>query len=100
MVRPLVQQVNTRCRVFELAVHGEQACRAAVAKPDLSGAKVGGEIAMEERQPASRASLYRSWPRYEAADKGFRNYWYPVIESRNLGKKPVAVKVVGESVVL
>ena len=55
---------------------------------------------MDERQPASRSSLYRSWSRYEAADKGFRNYWYPVIESRNLGSKPKAVKVVGEPIVL
>jgi phenylpropionate dioxygenase-like ring-hydroxylating dioxygenase large terminal subunit len=55
---------------------------------------------MDERQPASRSSLYRSWPRYEAADKGFRNYWYPIIESRKLGRKPVAVKVVGEPIML
>jgi phenylpropionate dioxygenase-like ring-hydroxylating dioxygenase large terminal subunit len=55
---------------------------------------------MKERPPASRTSLYRSWPRYEAANQGFRNYWYPVFESRRLKKAPKAVKVLGEKIVL
>jgi phenylpropionate dioxygenase-like ring-hydroxylating dioxygenase large terminal subunit len=68
---------------------------------ELDSARVVGDAAiMRENQPASRASLYRAWPRYEAANQGFRNYWYPVIESRQLGRKPKAVKVVGEAIVL
>ena len=55
---------------------------------------------MKERPPASRASLYGSWPRYEVAKKGFRNYWYPVIESRLLRKAPKAVQVAGERIML
>ncbi len=55
---------------------------------------------MEERPPASRTPAYRSWPRYAAADQGFRNYWYPVLESRRLGRRPKAVKVAGEKILL
>jgi nitrite reductase/ring-hydroxylating ferredoxin subunit len=56
---------------------------------------------MQEREPATRNSPYRSWPRYEAANQGFRNYWYPVIESSKLKKKqPKSVTVVGERIVL
>ena len=55
---------------------------------------------MKEREPASGPSPYRSWPRYEAANSGFRNYWYPVLESRLLKQAPKAVKVVGEKIVL
>jgi len=31
---------------------------------------------------------------------GFRNYWYPVIESRKLRRRPVPVRVLGEDLVL
>jgi phenylpropionate dioxygenase-like ring-hydroxylating dioxygenase large terminal subunit len=55
---------------------------------------------MQEQPPASKTSLYRNWPRYEAANHGFRNYWYPVLESRLLKKKPRSVKVAGEAMVL
>ncbi len=40
------------------------------------------------------------WPRYDAAVLGFRNYWYPVLWSRNLGRRPVAVTLLGEEVML
>jgi phenylpropionate dioxygenase-like ring-hydroxylating dioxygenase large terminal subunit len=55
---------------------------------------------MRERPPASKNSVYRNWPRYEAANNGFRNYWYPVLESRLLKRRPRGVKVAGESIVL
>jgi phenylpropionate dioxygenase-like ring-hydroxylating dioxygenase large terminal subunit len=55
---------------------------------------------MKERLSASKYSVYGKWPRYEAANEGFRNYWYPVLESRRLQGKPRAVKVVGEPIVL
>jgi len=66
----------------------------------LTRRKLEGDSTMKERPPASRTSLYREWPRYEAANEGFRNYWYPVLESRKFGKAPKAVRVVGESIVL
>jgi phenylpropionate dioxygenase-like ring-hydroxylating dioxygenase large terminal subunit len=55
---------------------------------------------MKERPPASRSSPYRSWPRYEEANQGFRNYWYPVLESRRLKGAPQAVTVAGEKIML
>jgi phenylpropionate dioxygenase-like ring-hydroxylating dioxygenase large terminal subunit len=38
-------------------------------------------------------------PIYEAAELGFRPYWYPAILSRQLGSKPTAVKLLGEDLV-
>ena len=38
-------------------------------------------------------------PLYEAAELGFRPYWYPALLSRHLGKKPVAIKMLGENLV-
>lgn len=55
---------------------------------------------MKERPPASRGSPYRAWPRYEEANQGFRNYWYPVLESRQLKSTPKAVTVAGEKIML
>lgn len=55
---------------------------------------------MEERQSASRENVSRAWPRYNDAHLGFRHYWYPVLESRSLRKKPMPIKVAGEKVVL
>jgi phenylpropionate dioxygenase-like ring-hydroxylating dioxygenase large terminal subunit len=41
-----------------------------------------------------------TWPRYEAAVLGFRNYWYPVLWSREVGKHPVPVTLLGEKIML
>jgi phenylpropionate dioxygenase-like ring-hydroxylating dioxygenase large terminal subunit len=38
-------------------------------------------------------------PRYDAAELGFRHYWYPALLSRHLGKKPQAIKMLGEDLV-
>src|SRR5947207_9158661 len=38
-------------------------------------------------------------PLYEAAELGFRHYWYPALLSRHLGKKPQAIKMLGEDLV-
>ncbi len=54
----------------------------------------------EEQQSASREVAGSAWPRYSAATTGFRNYWYPVMFSRRLGRKPVAIKLCGEPIVL
>ena len=44
---------------------------------------------------------WASWPRYEAADLGLRNYWYPVAWSKTLKeKKPEAVRILGEDIML
>src|SRR5919202_727081 len=39
-------------------------------------------------------------PRYDAAVLGFRNYWYPVMWSRDLGRRPIAVTLLGDRVML
>ena len=39
-------------------------------------------------------------PRYEEAQLGFRNYWYPAMFSKNLGKRPRPVTLLGDEVLL
>ncbi|HEY9314393.1 aromatic ring-hydroxylating dioxygenase subunit alpha [Williamsia sp.] len=41
-----------------------------------------------------------SWKQYEAADLGYRNFWYPVYWAHQIGKKPVPITVLGETVAL
>ncbi|HET9456879.1 MAG TPA: hypothetical protein VFO78_06035, partial [Candidatus Limnocylindrales bacterium] len=40
---------------------------------------------------------WSTWPKYEAAVSGFRNYWYPVTWSRKVGRRPIQVTVLGET---
>ncbi|MGH7817626.1 MAG: Rieske 2Fe-2S domain-containing protein, partial [Candidatus Binatia bacterium] len=47
----------------------------------------------QDRQRSSRAS---PWPRYDDAALGFRNYWYPAMLSCKLGRRPVALQILGE----
>jgi phenylpropionate dioxygenase-like ring-hydroxylating dioxygenase large terminal subunit len=55
---------------------------------------------MEDSQSASQESTASAWPRYDAAVNGFRNYWYPVLFSRDVGRKPRAITLAGEKIVL
>ena len=55
---------------------------------------------MGENQSASGAPGGRAWPRYDEAVLGLRHYWYPVLESRRLGKRPRALTLLGETIVL
>ncbi len=41
---------------------------------------------------------WSTWPRYNAAVTGFRDYWYPVMWSRHVGSKPVPVTLTGERI--
>jgi phenylpropionate dioxygenase-like ring-hydroxylating dioxygenase large terminal subunit len=43
---------------------------------------------------------WQTWPRYEAAVLGFRNYWYPVEWSRNVRSRLVPTMVLGERLAL
>jgi phenylpropionate dioxygenase-like ring-hydroxylating dioxygenase large terminal subunit len=43
---------------------------------------------------------WATWPKYEAAVLGFREYWYPVTWSRKVGRKPIQVTVLGEQIML
>ncbi len=55
---------------------------------------------MEERQSASNELVWNAWPRYSAAGLGFRNYWYPAMPSRSLGKTPRPITLCGERIAL
>jgi len=41
-----------------------------------------------------------SWPTYEAATLGFRNFWYPIAWEHQVTSKPMPLTVCGEQVVL
>ena len=49
-------------------------------------------------QNRDRRSRTSPWPRYDEAALGFRNYWYPAMLSRKLGRRPVGLKILGENV--
>jgi nitrite reductase/ring-hydroxylating ferredoxin subunit len=50
-------------------------------------------------QPSANQDLVR-WPRYEAADLGFRHYWYPAMMASHLRRKPKSVTLLGERIAL
>src|SRR5260370_28930468 len=41
-----------------------------------------------------------TWPTYDAAVLGLRGYWYPVAWSAAVGRKPLALTLLGEAVML
>jgi len=43
---------------------------------------------------------WASWPAYESADTGLRNYGYPVMWSKDVNRRPQTVRLLGESVML
>jgi len=61
---------------------------------------VASLAAMEAGRTASQEDVAGAWPRYDAAVEGFRNYWYPIAFSRDVGRKPRAVTLAGEKIVL
>jgi phenylpropionate dioxygenase-like ring-hydroxylating dioxygenase large terminal subunit len=75
---------------------------------DVGGASAADRVAAvmgrRKRGDAAKKATGRadwsSWPEYDAAANGLRNYWYPVYWSAELGRKPAAVRVCGEDVVL
>lgn len=48
----------------------------------------------------SASSDLGSWPRYNEAVLGFRNYWYPVMFSNRLRRRPKALTICGEKIAL
>jgi len=43
---------------------------------------------------------WSTWPKYEAAALGFRNFWYPVAWSRQIGTRPKPIRLLGEPLML
>lgn len=61
------------------------------------------DVQASKRPDARKYQLGRTWeawPEYEAAAGGLLNYWYPVAWANQVGKKPLAVRVCGENLVL
>lgn len=50
--------------------------------------------------PRDAQSRFGRWERYRAASEGFREYWYPVMASARLGRRPVARKLCGVNLML
>ena len=63
-----------------------------------SGARQPGRRTVATAE--SHGNDWSSWPRYEAAELGFRNYWYPVMWAKQVGRKPVPIELLGERIVL
>lgn len=55
---------------------------------------------MEQPKAVTEADVFAHYPRYRAAARGFRYYWYPVMYSRELTHKPVPFTLLGEKLVL
>lgn len=43
---------------------------------------------------------WSSWPVYDSAELGFRDYWYPVQWSGQIGEKPTQITLLGEKIAL
>jgi nitrite reductase/ring-hydroxylating ferredoxin subunit len=67
--------------------------RRIVDRSESSSESVGGP-------PRQTGQDWQSWPVYERASLGFRNYWYPVQWASQISEKPTAVTVCGEQVML
>src|ERR1700761_116550 len=56
---------------------------------------------MAEMASATQTTESRStFPAYDAAELGFRNYWHPVLASKSLGSKPIPITICGDKIVL
>lgn len=53
---------------------------------------------MNSQQELSASSS--RWKHYEAAVNGFQEYWYPVFESKRLGRRPIPLKVLDQKIAL
>lgn len=99
-----------------MSVTGNQGLPDAADAPERKAARrrLPGEAAPDRRRdssgrPAARRAPgaaeshgndWSSWPRYEAAELGFRNYWFPVMWAKQVGRKPVPIELLGERIVL
>ena len=54
----------------------------------------------QDEQESESGSTGKSSSCYERAVLGFRNYWYPTVTSAEVTEKPLAVKVLGDPIML
>lgn len=50
--------------------------------------------------PVREGQTWKSWPTYDSAELGLRDYWYPVQWAERIRKKPMPIKLLGEDIVL
>jgi phenylpropionate dioxygenase-like ring-hydroxylating dioxygenase large terminal subunit len=55
---------------------------------------------MEDVRSGTEQQNLGTWPRYNAAVLGFRNYWYPVMLSRGLRRRPKPITICGDRIAL
>lgn len=67
--------------------------------PDSLVRRRANRAGRDPRRSTGRTD-WGSWPAYDAAASGLREYWYPVAWSTQVSRKPIGVRVCGESVVL
>ena len=82
--------------------NGERpAARTAPRRPRSSPRSAAtGDESRRDGPPVQTGQDWRVWPTYDAAELGFRNYWYPVQWAHQIGDKPVPVTVLGERITL
>jgi nitrite reductase/ring-hydroxylating ferredoxin subunit len=54
----------------------------------------------EPGPPVQQGADWSTWPRYDSAELGLRDYWYPTIWAHEVRTKPVPIMVAGERIVL
>jgi nitrite reductase/ring-hydroxylating ferredoxin subunit len=69
-------------------------------RPRVKDAPVADSRADETGPPRQGGQDWSTWPIYDRAILGFRNYWYPVKWSGQVGDQPVAVTLLGEQIAL
>lgn len=50
-----------------------------------------GTTPVEPGPPVQEGADWTSWPTYNSAAHGFRNYWYPTIWAHQVGDDPVPI---------
>ena len=60
----------------------------------------GDEAVRLERARAAERRDWRTWPVYQASELGLRNFWYPVVWSSEVRRRPVSVRLLGHRIVL
>lgn len=68
-------------------------------RPKRPASRPGGDVSADPRKGSGRQD-WQTWPHYEAAVLGFRNYWYPVTWSREIGRTPTTHMILGEQLSL
>jgi phenylpropionate dioxygenase-like ring-hydroxylating dioxygenase large terminal subunit len=68
-------------------------------RSEIDGAGVAEQAGADgATRTGMRQRDLHAWPRYEAAALGFRNYWYPIAWSSEIGRRPRALRLLGDPI--